>query len=1122
MASLTPGRAGQEMLLADETVQLVAHWLRTAEAERDGSGPASTLRRLIDDPAGLSFAMRFVDRVTRPDAHPVAAHQLAALVRQSAPPAFLSPVDRLALRLGAALAPHLPALVMPMARRRMKRMIGHLVVDAEPRALTAHLARQSADGFRLNINLLGEAVLGTEEAERRLRAAAELIRQGEVDYVSVKLTSIVAQLNPWDWDGSLARAVAALRHLLRQSPSTFVNLDMEEYHDLELTLAAFRHLFDEPDLLGTEAGIVLQTYLPDSFAALRDLVTWATDRQERGGASIKIRLVKGANLAMERVEATLRGWAPAPYDTKAEVDANFKRCLDWVLRPDRVRAVRVGVASHNLFDAGWAHLLAQSRGVSDRVEFEMLQGMAPAQARSVRDSSDLGVLLYTPIVSDRDFDVAISYLFRRLEENAAPGNYLRSLFDLAPGTAAFEAEAARFRAALADRWSVDGAPRRDLVRPSPTAFATRSEGDRFINEPDTDPAVPANRSWMAEVVATDPGRCRTPMTTTVEGVTEAVTRARTAATAWASTPPAQRRLICHDIADQLARRRGPLISAMVHEGHKAVAEADPEVSEAIDFARYYGDRAMDLAPGAPGTEHARFEPLGVMAVVPPWNFPVAIPLGGVLAALASGNTVILKPAPEVPRCSELLVEACQAAGLPDGVLQLVRTPDDGVGRALVTSVDGVILTGSLDTARLFRGWKPDLPLFAETSGKNSMVITPHADLDLAVADLVRSAFGHAGQKCSAASLAICVGGVGTSERFRRQLVDAVTSLQVGPADELATVINPLIGPPDSKLARAFSELDTGEEWLVEPRPLDDSGRLWSPGIRVGVRPGSWFHQTECFGPVLGIIAADDLDQAVTIQNDVGLGLTGGLHTLDDDEIERWLDRVEVGNAYVNRTTTGAIVSRQPFGGWKRSSVGPGAKAGGPNYLHQLGRWLPADRTGQADEEILATAAASDRRWWDEELSRERDRADLEVEANLFRYRPLPGVVVRVGDGTDPIDLQRVLAAIEVVGVPVEVSRADEESETDLFTRLDRAADTGRTGRSGSTGRPLRFSPVRIRALGRITPGLRRMAADRDLHVADDPVTVEGRLELRHYLREQAISRTMHRFGSVLGSTGIDP
>ncbi len=1083
--------------LGDEAVALAARWLDEAAERRTAAQRrvAARLHGVIDDADGVSFAMAFVDRVLRPEDRVVAAGQLAALVRDRPLPSFLSPIDRLLLRAGARLAPLVPRLVMPLAEARMRHLVGHLVVDADDDALAAHLGRRRGEGYRLNVNLLGEAVLGHREADRRLGAAIGLVSQPDVTYVSVKVSAVVAQLAPWAVEASVERVVERLVPLFDAAaatqPPTFVNLDMEEYHDLELTVAAFERILTRPGLESVDAGIVLQAYLPDATRALEQLVAFAATRP---GGDVKIRLVKGANLAMEHVESAMRGWTPATYDTKKETDANYKRCLDWVMTPERMASVRIGVASHNLFDLAFARLLAQERGVSDRVEFEMLEGMAPAEGEVIRDEAG-DLLLYTPVVDPADFDVAISYLFRRLEENASDENFIRHLFGMRAGSDAFVTEADRFRASLARRWSVADQPRR---RPR-TELSPPSSVDGFVNEPDTDPSVPENRRWLAAAVAAAAEAApSTVMTTSTNDVDQVVATVADHRAAWAGRSPDDRREVLHAVADALSARRADLVGAMVNEARKTVAEADPEVSEAIDFARWYGDRAVELTSAS-----ARFEPLGTIVVVPPWNFPVAIPAGGVLAALAAGNTVVLKPAPETPRCAEIVAECCWEAGVPREVLAFVRTPDDEVGQHLVAhpSVDGVILTGSAETAGLFRSWRPERPLFAETSGKNALVITPNADLDLAVADLVASAFGHSGQKCSAASLAICVGDVFGSDRFRRQLVDAVTSLDIGPSPDPTTRLGPTILPPAGKLARALTELDAGEEWLVAPEQLGPA--LWRPGVRVGVRPGSWFHQTECFGPVLGIVAASDLDEAIRIQNATDFGLTGGLHSLDPHEIEEWTDRVEVGNAYVNRGTTGAIVARQPFGGWKGSTVGPGAKAGGPNYVAMLGRWVPTD--GDLDDAAwLEAAERSDGGAWAREFGIDHDPVGLFCESNVFRYRPLPAMVIRVsdpdGDGhrSRAARLARVESAAARCGVPVEVSSVDDESDAAFAARV------------------ALLGVERIRMVGPVSSELREATVAAGVHLVDAEVTSDGRRELGHWLREQAVTRTLHRYGNLVG------
>jgi RHH-type transcriptional regulator, proline utilization regulon repressor / proline dehydrogenase / delta 1-pyrroline-5-carboxylate dehydrogenase len=1113
--------------LLDEAVALAASWRDAADdVSRHQARTARRLTALLEDPAGFAVATGFLDRVTRATGDHVAAAQLADVVDGRGIPRFLSPVDRILFAVGGRVAPAVPKVAMPLARARLRQLVGHLVVDAEPEALSTRLAEARDAGQRLNINLLGEAVLGEREARRRLERTLALVARPDVDHVSVKISGIASQLHPWAFDEELERITERLRRLYLAAaatdPPTFVNLDLEEHRDLELSVEAFTRLLDEPDLRGVEAGIVLQAYLPDSVGALDQLTTWARARRDAGGAPIRIRLVKGANLAMERVEAELHGWPAAPYPTKADTDANYKRLVDRILHPGTLGAVTVGIASHNLFDVAWALLLAEQRGVAQHVRVEMLQGMAPGEASAVgRRTGELR--LYTPVVARDDFDVAISYLFRRLEETSAPENFLRALPHLADDPAVFAREAERFRDAVARRDHVSATPARTQDRRNEHPRVL----DHFENEPDTDPALAGNRAWATELVANPSAPLRTPVPRDVATVDEVVTSVAAAQPAWHARGAAGRRAVLHAVAAELSRQRGELVRVMIHEAGKTVGEADPEVSEAIDFARYYAERALDLESVA-GLRH---EPLGVILVTPPWNFPVAIPAGGVLASLAAGNGVVFKPAPETRRCAELIAEACWAAGVPEDVLRFLPCDDDEVGRALVShrGLGGIVLTGASETAQRFGSWNPDVPLMAETSGKNALVISPAADLDLAVADLVRSAFGHAGQKCSAASLAICIGDVVDEPRFVDQLVDAVQSLAVLPATDLRSTVGPIIHAPEGKLERALTTLEPGERWLVEPRRCSDDGRLWSPGVRVGVRPGSWTHTTEWFGPVLGIIRARDLEEAIAIQNATGYGLTGGIHSLDDREVERWLAKVQVGNAYVNRHITGAIVQRQPFGGWKRSSVGPGAKAGGPNYVPQLGTWHQegpprdlAEPSPQVADLLqrasllldppsfawLQAAAASDEHAWRTRYGIEHDPSGLRSEANVLRYRPRRCIKVRAGEGAPLHEVARVLLAAARSGSAVEltsttphpcailVGNAVVESASHLVAR-----DAGVEG-------------IRVRVVGELEPELADAKRDLRLDVLTGPVVAHGIVELHHHLLEQAISRTRHRYGVI--------
>ncbi|WP_066460146.1 proline dehydrogenase family protein [Sanguibacter suarezii] len=1096
--------------LLDDAVALARCWLATAQEEpARASRSTRRLTDLVADPDGLDLAIRFVDRVARPEDDRVAARELAELrgpVRSAR--AFLGPLDQSLLQAGAVLAPALPGVVVPAARARLRQLVGDLVADAGP-DLACHVARLRAEGFRANINLLGEAVLGEHEAEDRVRRLRELIQRPDIDYVSIKTTAVVSQLSAWDTADAVHRITATVRplYLCAARHDTFLTLDMEEYHDLAPTLGVFLRLMADPELAASPMGVALQAYLPDASAALDTVTRAATRRRAEGGAAVKVRLVKGANLAMERVDAELHGWAQAPYLTKADTDAHYVRLLDHALSPERTRSVRIGLASHNLFDVALGHLLARRRGVRSGLDVEMLQGMAPAQARAVRDT--IGPLvLYTPTVAGQDFDTAVSYLVRRLEENAAGENFLHALTS-APQAMAGQERA--FREAVAAAATVATTPRR-TPRPAPAPPPPRP----FANSPDTDPALAANREWARRIVCPATARellADLPPTQAVGTADEAhavVARAVGQVPGWGRTTPAQRWEVLRTASRLLEDARTDLVATMVHEAHKTVAEADPEVSEAVDFAAYYAEQALalDSVPGAV------FSPEGVTLVTPPWNFPVSIPLGSVLASLAAGAPVVIKPSRLTPRCTEVGIRAVRAAlaahGHDPDVVQVVRALDDDAGRALVTDprVTRVLLTGSLETAQRFARWRPELAVLAETSGKNAIIVTPAADIDLAVADVVRSAFSHAGQKCSAASLLVLVGSAGRSRRLRRQLADAVTSLAVGQATRLATTMGPLTGPPSDKLLHALTTLEAGEQWLVRPRRVPslvpgDAENLWTPGVKVGVRPGSAFHLTEVFGPVLGVMRADTLDEAIDLANAVPFGLTSGLQSLDEQEIAHWTDRIEVGNAYVNRHITGAIVGRQPFGGWKASVVGPGAKAGGPGYVAQLGAWhddgdVP-DRES-APRAWLAWALADDARCWSA-LREGRELAGLRAESNVLRYRPLPTVTVREGAGALAVEVDRVLAAATRVGTSVTMSRASAEDDATFAARVADGTVTGR-----------------IRVVGS-APGLRAAAAERtgSVTVLDQPVVASGHRELLTMLREQVVSRTVHRFGHVPGA-----
>ena len=1120
----------------DETVALVRRWLTAADGVTPDAG-ARLLAGVLKDPVGLEFTLGFVDRVVRPEDPRAAATAFERLSRR-VPRTLPWPLRALVL-LGGGFSVLAPRVVIPIARRVLRRLVGHLVVDATPKRLDKAIGRLRASGARLDLKLLGDAAPGARAAAARVQDIRELLARDDVDHVSLSVPSAVAQLALWGFDETVERAAELLRPLyldaIRSKQRKFITLETEAYRDLGLTIAVFTRLLDEPELRNLEAGIVLQAYLPDSVAALAHLTEWAHRRVDAGGAGIKVRIVKGAHLARERVDATLHGWPLATWPSKQATDTNYKRMLMAALTPDATAAVRVGVAGHNLFDLAWAWLLASGRGVEQELDAEMLLGIADAQALAVRGDIRR-LLLLTPAVPPERFDAAVGYLARRLEEQAAPENFLSGLAELGDPEV-FRRERDRFAESLAALDAeVPPANRTQNRLSAPLPRAPR----HFRNEPDTDPALVANRLWALGILERSAASTLGADTLRASRVTDPArldTLLRSAAEAgrhWAQVPTGTRAELLERAAEVLAVFRGRLIEVLTAEAGTPIADADAEASRAVDLALHHAELARELAEVA----GAEFVPTALTVVTPSRIRPVSSAAAGVLASLAAGGAVVLKPAPGARRSAAVLAEALWEAGVPRELLHLVDLDDEGLERHLVTSpeVGLIALTGSRETAALFRSWRPELPLLAETRGVNAIVVTPSADLDLAVRDLVQSAFVDAGQSREGASLAILVGSVGASERFRGRLADAVSSLAVGYPQDPSTVVGPLAEPAEGAAARALTRLEEGESWLVKPRQLDATDRLWSPGVREGVAAGSVAHRTAASAPVLSLLRADTLEEAIALQNAVASGPAAGIQSLDVDEVAFWLDRVRAGTLAVNRPLTGAIVRRQALAGWGRSAVGGAVATDGPNALLVRGGWHPVAVAPEGDLRLdgleprvrelveafqpaldyagfdaVRRGAYADAAAWRAEFGTARDVAQLGVERNVFRYRPA-AATVRLAEGGSLPELVRVLAAAALARAPLEVSTA-----TPLrMTRAASALGWGVRVESDAAfaARAARELPERVRLVGADAAALAAaVGGSPDVAVYGGPVTAAGRVELLPFLREQSVSITAHRFGA---------
>ncbi len=1174
-------------LLQERATELQTPQERRQQAELD---------RMIHNPHDKATLVQMTDQAFRSEVSHRVANQLVHILDVQGIPRFFSPLERTLLKGFQSFGSYLPGVAVPLVKEKMHHETANVILPAEHEMLREHLNARRHEGVRMNVNYLGEALLGEREAERRLKSYLHALELPEIEVISVKISTIFSQISALAREYTIGVLCDRLESLYRAAADAtftrgdgsqvpkFVYLDMEEYRDMTITAEAFMRTLDRPGLENVAAGIALQAYIPDSFTVQKQINDWARRRVADGGAPVTIRVVKGANMEAERVEASLRGWPQSPLKQKIETDANYKRMLDEGLRPENIQAVRLGVASHNLFDLSYGLVLAAEQHALDRIQFEMLEGMANHQRRALFELVH-NLLLYAPACRKEDFIHAIGYLVRRLDENTGPQNFLRHAFKLRVDSDDWRELESGFLDSFDRIAELSEAPRRtqDRFKPPTPALSDERPWHEFVNEPDTDFSLPHNTRWADQIVADweprrgeraeeiplviageqiyddrtvgdclDPSRPGTVVgryrKATANDIDRAVAVARADADRWQSLNPSQRSAILKNVAQQLREARADLMGAALADGGKTLAESDPEVSEAVDFVEFYR-RTADYFYGLDGVAA---EPAGVVVVVSPWNFPIAIPCGGIAAALAAGNTVILKPASDTVLVAYHLCQCFWRGGVPTQVLQFVPCAGGSEGQRLVAhdDVDTVILTGGTETALAMLAHKPAMHLLAETGGKNATIVTAMSDRDQAIKNVVHSAYSHSGQKCSATSLLILEREVYEDKDFRRALCDAIESVEIGSAWELKTRIGPLIRPPSGVLEQGLNKLEPGESWAVMPRGDKHNPNLYTPGVKWDVQPRSFTHRTEFFGPLLAVIEATNLHDAVEITNATGYGLTSGLESLDDREQQLWRNSIRAGNLYINRGTTGAIVLRQPFGGMGKSAFGPGIKAGGPNYVAQLMRFSPRGASPVSDEladphladlrdrlhalksqsvdipadqiDAAIHAIGSYDHYMKNEFGKQHDHFRLIGQDNFRRYLPIRELRIRVDPADTFFELMARVAAAKTAGCRITVS-SPPEFDSPWLAQLDEWThdwagaiefveetddDLAETIGAAYTDR------VRYARRSRVPDPIRRVAAATGQYVADQPVCPHGRIELLCYVVEQSISIDYHRYGNL--------
>ncbi len=963
-----------------------------ARVDRGGAlllSPSWFDERLMDwtmeDPAVKVQLFRFIDVLPQLGPAPAVAGHLREYFEQAR--------DHLPgwARLGVAAVPArglaaraLAGLARISARRLARRFIAGSNLAEALRAIADLRRRRLA----FTVDLLGEATITEREADKTQHELLGLIEglsesvnawphvrlidedaRGPLPRVNVslKLSSLYSQFDPIDPAGTSAAVRDRLRPIFRAAirQGAFVNIDMEQFAFKDETLRIVRDILDEVEFRAwPDVGIALQAYLHSCADDLAGLLDWV----RRRGTPIWVRLIKGAYWDYETVISAQEGWPLPVFAQKWQTDASYERMTRFLL--ENHAWLRPAFGSHNIRSVAHAMAAAQMLGLpDDGYEIQMLYGMAdPVKDALVR----LGrrVRVYTPY---GQLLPGMAYLVRRLLENTANTSFLRASFTehvpeeqllMNPrdqSVVRHPSSVVKDDAAGRSLSTDDGRRRTDGFRNEPVSDFSREQPREAMRQAlaavrpqlgRTYPAIIAgkrapvaatfdslNPSHQREIV----GRCAK---STPPQAVQAIEAAVQAFPAWRDTGADARADALVRTAAVLRRRRFELAAWEVFECAKPWREADADVAEAIDFCEYYAREMRRLAHlpprELPGEDNAYlYEPRGVAVIIAPWNFPLAILCGMTAAAIVTGCPAIMKPAEQSSVIGAKLMEAFQEAGLPAGVVQYLPGIGEEVGPTLAEHPDvaviaftgsrGVGLTLNRQTSEVRPGQSVIKRLLAELGGKNAIIVDDDADLDEAVAGVAASAFNYSGQKCSACSRAVVLESI--YDTFLERLVEATRSLKVGPAEDPGTRVGPVIDADARQ--RILGYIDKGKRearlaYAGDAGFLAAEGTYVAPHVFADVPPDAAIAQEEIFGPVLAVLRARDLDEALRIANGTSYALTGGVYSRSPANLARVRREFRVGNLYVNRKITGALVGRQPFGGFKMSGVG--SKAGGPDYL----------------------------------------------------------------------------------------------------------------------------------------------------------------------------------------------
>ncbi len=1122
------------------------------------------MQKLLNNPTSKVMLIELLDRSFRCENKNASFELIQHTLSKYGIADFFTPFEKMLLFAFVNFGRFAPSLSVPFFISHLRNDTKNMVLDSAADSLKQHIhKRKNENNITLNINLIGEEVLGNLESEFRMEKYKEALKSTYITYMSVKITTIFSQINIIDFEYSKNEIIKrldilyalALEEEKKQGIEKFISLDMEEFRDLELTVAAFMESISKFDI---KAGIVLQAYIPDSYEYLKKLFAFSKERVLKGMKPIKIRFVKGANMESEETIASQKGWELPTFHKKMDTDSNYNKMLDFILSEDNYKFINIGIATHNIFEIAYAYTRIQEANALDSFTFEMLEGM------SLQCSYELSkfhkLILYAPVCDEAHFNNAIAYLVRRLDENTSEDNFMRYFFNLKFNDKHYNEQKELFLESIKGIKNLDNTTHRKQDRNKHQNVISSFTSKTFYNESDTDFILSQNRQWANNIKAKYEHSTFNDVFPVIADVnlkdenlkhievTDKIDNQIIAKVYLAGENQIKKALeiakhstfgeknheevysILAKVADLMRQRRGDLIGIAAREVGKTFLEIDPEISEAIDFIEFYPHSLRILKKQNP---NATFSPKGIGVTIAPWNFPIGISGGTIAAPLAAGNVVIYKPSSLSALTGYMLCKCFWDAGIPKDALIYLPAKGGDISKYLLIdkAVKFSILTGGDQTAYAMLEANPALLLSAETGGKNATIVSKFADRDSAIKNIIHSAFSNSGQKCSATSLLILEDEVYNDEKFKATLVDAANSMAVGSPFELKNKIGALCDKLDDKVIKALNELESYEEWALKPEFVNGNQHLMTPGIKYGTKCGDFTHMNELFAPILSVMRAKDIKEAVEIANSTGYGLTAGFESLDEREWEYFHTNIEAGNIYINKPTTGAIVLRQSFGGIKKSAIGFGRKAGGFNYITQFvdikQEKTDKNLTQTALSELLSkinidnikelvVMAQSYAYHQQNEFECSRDYVHIRGEDNIFSYTPIKNLAFRVTKEDSLRDILGVIIGAHTAKVRLLVS-FDENPQIDttkqICNNLQLKCEFVKEDEAMFVAKIKQYERIRYHINTPKDNIYKEAAKNAKIIIRDKPL-LNGRFELLFYYNEKALSISYHRYGNL--------